>query len=41
MGIGKNNKCIFIEYVVIYFKFGLFIFDKKGYNKGIYVKEYV
>lgn len=41
MGIGKNNKCTPTEYVVIYLKSGLFIFDKKGYNKGTYVKEYV
>lgn len=29
MGIGKNNKCTPTEYVVIYLKPGLFIFDKK------------
>lgn len=27
-------------YVAIYLKYGIFIFDKKGYNKGTYVKEY-
>lgn len=26
----KNNKCTPTEYVVIYLKSGLFIFDKKG-----------